>query len=250
MSFKALRCVLEHLSFGTDGAGQRVVVAAGNDQLVLLRLADRAHDDGGGIIVGRRRLAKDAGLSDRTVKDALTRLIKAGVLERESGQGPKGVYRHRIPLCELCRADRSSGYSGNDQGDRSSGYSGPAADRSNSRMPTGAVATPKPYRTLPGPRDLARLQAEANHPQLDGSGELALPGSGGRPAPWNPPTARPQGGRVRVNPSGQAVAVVREDDPAEPEWRGQEAWNGAGTATLLPFPADCTSRPAAAGGTA
>jgi hypothetical protein len=51
---------------------------------------------------------------------------------------------------------------------------------------------------------------------------------------------------VLPNPSGQGLAVVRE----EPEWQDQEAWNEAGMAALLPFPADRTSRPAAAGGSA
>jgi hypothetical protein len=245
MSWQALRCVLEHLSFVVDDHGQRV--ATGNDQLVLIRLADRAHADGGGIVEGRRRMAKDAGLSDRTVKDALARLVKGGVLEREPGRGPRGVHRHRIPLCDLCRAERSSGYSGNGHEDRSSGYSGPLPDRSNSRMPTGAVTTPKPYRTLPGPRDLARLQAEASQPEPDDSGD---PSRGGGLAPSPAPPAVGGSPPTQLEHPNEQLAVGRQADSAEPEWRAEQAWSRARIATVLPFQADRTSRPAAAGRTA
>jgi hypothetical protein len=210
MSWQALRCVLEHLSFRTDDQRQRV--ATGNDQLVLIRLADRAHEDGGGIIVGRRRLAKDAGLSDRTVKDALGRLFKAGVLEREAGRGPRNVYRHRIPLCELCRAHRSSGYSGDEPQHRSSGYSGGNSDRSNSRMPTGVVATPKPYRTPPGPRELARLQA-ANRPERDNSSNV---GRGGGLAPSPAPPAVGRSADRSPSPSAHATTPRDGATPARP----------------------------------
>ena len=207
MSWQALRCVLEHLSVRVDDQSQRVAVIAGNDQLVLIRLADRAHEDGGGIVVGRRPRAKDAGLSDRTVKDALARLCQAGVLEREPGRGPRGVYRHHIPLCELCRADhadRSSSYSGDGQRDRSSGYSSRTSDRSNSRMPTGVVATPKPYRTLPGPRELAQLQA-ANRREQSAPRDLTPPGSGGRSAPPGTPLgSEADASEAAFKPSNQA----------------------------------------------
>jgi hypothetical protein len=100
MSWEAMRCVLEHL----------IEHASGLDQLVLIRMANHARkgENGGGITVGRRSLAKQAGISDKTVHDALERLRKAGLIERE-GRGPNNTWRHRIVLCPLCK--RSSGYS-------------------------------------------------------------------------------------------------------------------------------------------
>jgi Helix-turn-helix domain len=233
MSAKALRCVLEHLTTRLDDNRRRVAMdkLRGPIQHVAVWMAWHAHDDGGGIWAAQPTIATEAGISRRTVQRALDELEAAKVVEKDEHGGKRGTNRYRIRLCALCVTDTQE------------------ALYASERRGTRVRETHKPNKNtaLTDQQRLAMLNATPPAPR-----DLAPPGSGGRsrPAPWNPPTARPEASRVLPNSSGHAFAVVREDDPAEPEWREEQAWSEAPVAPLLPFPADRASRPAAAGGTA
>lgn len=56
--------------------------ASGNDRVVLLVLADHAHDDGAGAYPGQATIARKARIAPRTVRDCLKRLEAAGEIER------------------------------------------------------------------------------------------------------------------------------------------------------------------------
>ncbi len=63
------------------------------DLLVLIAIADHAHDDGGGAYPSVGTLAGMARCSARSVETALTRLKASGVLAVEERAGKTSVYR-------------------------------------------------------------------------------------------------------------------------------------------------------------
>lgn len=85
MSVKVLTHVFQHSE------------ASGNDRVVLLVLADHAHDDGTGAYPAQAMIAHKARITDRTVRDCLRRLEDAGEIER-TGTRPRGVVEYRVIL--------------------------------------------------------------------------------------------------------------------------------------------------------
>lgn len=65
------------------------------DLLVLLALADHAHDDGGSAYPSVSTLARKARLTRRGAQLALRRLEKVDAIER-AGIGPRGVITYRV----------------------------------------------------------------------------------------------------------------------------------------------------------
>ncbi len=68
-----------------------------DDLLVLLVLADHAHDDGTSAYPSVETIARKARLSRRGTFDALKRLTAQGALMRE-GKGPRGTVCYRITM--------------------------------------------------------------------------------------------------------------------------------------------------------
>jgi hypothetical protein len=226
--------------------------ATRTDRLVGTILALDANHDGSGADQTRDQMAELAGASPSAVSRSLRRLVAWRFLAAGPEQPGRQRPRMRMILVRWCPPE-----AGCQPCAQLAPWYRKVATNDNPSAGKVVTSAPKgghqwqPLRNergaLTGQQLAAKRWAQQSAPRY-----MAPPGSGGRsrPAPWNPPTARPEAGRVRPNPSGQGFAVVREDDPAEPEWQGQQAWNGAGMATLLPVPADRASRPAAAGGTA
>ena len=86
MSVKVMQQVFEHSK------------ATGNDRVVLLVLADHAHDDGTSAYPSHKRIAKKSGgISERTVRYCLARLLGAGEIERVGRRGKTIEYRISNP---------------------------------------------------------------------------------------------------------------------------------------------------------
>jgi hypothetical protein len=223
MSGLALRCVLEHLTTRLDDNRRRVAIskARGPVQHVAVWLAWHAHDDGGGIWAAQSTIAAEGGISRRTVQRALDELVDAKVVEVEQHGGKRGTNRYRVRLCALCATETQEGLS--------------ASERRGTRV----RETHKPNKNtaLTDQQRLAMLQAGADR----SSGHSGGADRRGGLAPSPAPPAVGQPADLASTPSGQAFAVVREDDPAEPEWQAKQARNEAGMAALLSFPADRTS---------
>lgn len=75
--------------------------------LVLLYLADCAHDDGTSVYPSVSSMMANTRLSERGVQTALSALIKSGELERD-GLGPHNVNRYRVRIDRL-RGAKSAG---------------------------------------------------------------------------------------------------------------------------------------------
>ena len=63
----------------------------GSELLVLLAIADHAHDDGGGAWPSLNTLARKTKLSRRSVIRVVNQLVDKGELQRDSGAGPYGT---------------------------------------------------------------------------------------------------------------------------------------------------------------
>lgn len=68
--------------------------------LVLLAIADHAHDDGAGAWPSLETLGKKARMSERGVRYALRKLQDAGELVVEYKAGPKGSNRYKVVLTD------------------------------------------------------------------------------------------------------------------------------------------------------
>ena len=99
---RVVHCVVNHLI-------PTVKPYAGHttDKLVLIFTARHAHPAGCGITVTRDTLADWLGCQDRTVSVALARLRANGLMVID-GREAHGGYRHRIMLCQRCRADTAA----------------------------------------------------------------------------------------------------------------------------------------------
>lgn len=77
-----------------------------SDRLVLIALADCAHDDGTNAFPSVETLATMARVSERTVQRALNRLVKGGAI-RLDGKAPNGSQTncYTILMVEGCQAD-------------------------------------------------------------------------------------------------------------------------------------------------
>lgn len=67
-----------------------------NARLVLLAIADHAHDDGSGAHPSMPKLQHKTGLSERAVTGLVADLEKAGELEVKRNAGPKGCNLYRV----------------------------------------------------------------------------------------------------------------------------------------------------------
>lgn len=72
--------------------------ARGVTRLVLLALADHAGADGGDAYPSVARLAERCGVGERTVQDAIGRLVELGELVVDRQAGPRGANRYQIPM--------------------------------------------------------------------------------------------------------------------------------------------------------
>lgn len=73
-------------------------------RLMLVALADHAHDDGGGISAGQIRLARKVGVSDRTARALLMELRRDGYIHRVSMGSKSG--RQGVPDRYVLALDR------------------------------------------------------------------------------------------------------------------------------------------------
>lgn len=76
--------------------------SSGADLLVLLAIADQAHEDGDGAWPSVRTLAGRARVSDRTVQRCINSLVLLGELEIRKGVGRNGVNVYRIIMATEC----------------------------------------------------------------------------------------------------------------------------------------------------
>lgn len=91
MSIKVMTLVWERSQHG------------GTELLGLLAMADHAHDNGGGIRIGRKRLARKARKSPRTIDALIERLLSSGELVRthKGGNGPRDPHHYAINVRQL-----------------------------------------------------------------------------------------------------------------------------------------------------
>jgi pyocin large subunit-like protein len=101
------------------------------DLLVLLVLADHAHDDGGGAYPSVATIARLARMTDRGVQKALTHLRDAGLIAAE-GRTPSGTTIYRLATPELSSPPNSV--------HPRTGFTGGV----NSETPTPELGSPKP----------------------------------------------------------------------------------------------------------
>ncbi len=76
----------------------RTSKAKGSDLLLLLAIADHAHDDGCKAFPSVDHLAKKTRLSRRQTQYNMRSLVEMGELVIEENAGPKGVHMYRIPM--------------------------------------------------------------------------------------------------------------------------------------------------------
>lgn len=75
----------------------------GSALLVLLAIADHAHDDGGGAFPSIRALAAKVRMSERQTQRLIDTLAQSGELQVTAGGGPRGVHLYRVRLDQLGR---------------------------------------------------------------------------------------------------------------------------------------------------
>lgn len=71
----------------------------GTALLLMLAIADHAHDDGGGAYPSIETLARKARTTPRHVKRLLHTLKESGELEVKSGGGPRGTNLYQVTKC-------------------------------------------------------------------------------------------------------------------------------------------------------
>ncbi len=81
----------------------------GSALLLLLAIADHAHDDGGGAYPSVRSLARKTRMSERATRLLIQRLVDSGEIEVQIGAGPKGVNLYRVNLEALMGAKIAGG---------------------------------------------------------------------------------------------------------------------------------------------
>ena len=75
--------------------------------LVLLAIADHAHDDGGGAYPSLERIAFKARMAKRNAQRTIRALAEEGELIIHENQGPKGVHVYEIPMVTIPPQERS-----------------------------------------------------------------------------------------------------------------------------------------------
>ncbi len=132
--------------------------AKGSNLLVLLALADCAHDDGTNAYPSIESLVKKTRLSTRSVQGILRELEAAGEIRRDPCAGPRGVNVYTITLPGLLRGAKSA------PPVRAKGCNSPhpAADSGGADQRTEGCSpassgvqpvAPKPLRTVKEPSD-------------------------------------------------------------------------------------------------
>jgi hypothetical protein len=71
---------------------------SGSSLLMLLAIADHAHDDGGGAYPSVARLAAQCRMKPRNARVILAELRRSGELEVTEGAGPRGANMYRLTL--------------------------------------------------------------------------------------------------------------------------------------------------------
>lgn len=80
--------------------------------LLLLAIADHAHDDGGGAYPSVPALARKIRMPVRSTQRLIQKLVSTGELEVSTGGGPRGTHLYKINLKALERGDKLSGVRG------------------------------------------------------------------------------------------------------------------------------------------
>ena len=70
----------------------------GTALLLMLAIADHAHDDGGGAYPSIEGLAQKIRMSPRQVKRVVQQLVVSGELEVDENAGPRGCHIYRITM--------------------------------------------------------------------------------------------------------------------------------------------------------
>lgn len=81
---------------------------SGGALVLLLAIADNAHDDGGGAYPSIDTLAKKARMTGRNVNILLKDLVGAGEIAIDPGAGPRGVNLYRVTLPDLATPEKFS----------------------------------------------------------------------------------------------------------------------------------------------
>lgn len=140
----------------------------GNDRVVLLALADCAHDDGAGAYPSKKVLGEKCGdLAERTVYDCLTRLEKCGAIERVGKRGRSIEYRVLAGVAQAEKPAEPAGENPAASRDETCGLTGgnlrpPAA----SKEPSGTVKEPTPL--PPDPAEQEWREFVGHHERVTG----------------------------------------------------------------------------------
>lgn len=87
----------------------------GTALLLMLAIADHAHDDGGGAYPSIATLSRKARTTPRHVKRLLPQLVSAGELEIRYKAGPHGTNLYQVTICHPRFYDGSNDGSGDAQ---------------------------------------------------------------------------------------------------------------------------------------
>lgn len=89
------------------------------EQLVLLALADHAKDDGTGARPGVKRICWKTSFSPRTVERYLSRLRKAGIIEKVGGGGNNLAVEYKI---NIAAGEKKPPFAANDETESAANY--------------------------------------------------------------------------------------------------------------------------------
>ena len=155
-------------------------IQKGTALLLMLAIADHAHDDGGGAYPSVEALAQKIRMSPRQVKRVVHQLVESGELEVDDNAGPRGCHIYRITMRPGSRPP---------EGDNLS----PPSDDSGSEGHPGAT-------TVTQGQD-----APPCHGDMGGTGR-GHPGQGGV-------TSKTPGGDIAMSPE-PSVTVIEPSEPS------------------------------------
>lgn len=87
------------------------------EKLVLLALADQSNDDGGAVYPRQAVIGERTGLSERAVRDCLTKLKQRGLVDwisrgKKNGGRGSNIYQIRVPWIESTEESIPAIYAG------------------------------------------------------------------------------------------------------------------------------------------